>query len=993
MKVKKNKDTHTQHKIGTFNCQGILTSKIKQQMLADDFEKYNMIALAIQETHISGYGAMLLTSSANKSYILYYSGHNKKSENGVGIILPETTKVDFKPINDRICQITTTINNNQKLHIISAYAPTLDKSEKNKDIREKFYTDLDSIIKKHKSRHITIVAGDFNAKTGSAKNKDIYHSTIGKYGKGEINTNGYHLLNFAKTQNFKLTNTFFKHKPSHISTWESPTKFSNYSDKKSNAPRRSKYRNQIDYILTKHHKGLNITNSRSYGGMNTTSDHKLVMITCTIRWPYIKKPKNEPKLNLDGLQDERLRTEYQNEINKLMSQIELSENNQQKWTNIVEVTKKAALNTLGIKPKHRFTTIPDIKELSEKQKHIKLIIDTTKNETKIKSLKTERNRIMTKIHQLLKQHDRNKIEQQLKEIECIKDNPSRMFQAIKQMQRLKPKIPLLINTNEGGLTANESDQSTIIAKHFKNQFYKGKNTNNNHIQPTPMINPFTKEEISNAIYKLKNNKSAGKDGVKAEMLKNSPDIIFEEITKIFNEIAQTGTYPKELVQGTITALQKPGKPKGPVENLRPITLLSMLRKILAICMKKRIIEKLDRHIPPSQAAYRTGRSTTEHVFAIKILAQKAITSKDYPIFLLMLDMSKAFDTVNRDILINELNNTLNRDELNIIKIMLNTELEVRCGNYTSSFFKTDTGVPQGDGLSANQFTYYLAKTLSSIPHNDHEYIEQQPQAPKHITSDHCYSKSTSNLININQEYADDISIISSNPNIIAYNEMTLPTKLSLRNLTINDTKTEKYEIKRNGKEDWKKCKFLGSLLDTEEDIKRRKGLAIAAINTMKEIFYGKLDLKIKVRSFNCYISSIFLYNSELWTITPTIEAAIDAFHRRLIRTSCLNIKWPKIINNENVYNMTKLKPWSASIIKRQLSWFGHLIRLPDDCPAKISLYYAQQTTLKPRGRQKTTWMSMMKKRFDKLNITWDQACILAQDRVEWNKLINPSVTY
>ena len=120
-----------------------------------------------------------------------------------------------------------------------------------------------------------------------------------------------------------------------------------------------------------------------------------------------------------------------------MSQIELSENNQQKWTNIVEVTKKAALNTLGIKPKHRFTTIPDIKELSEKQKHIKLIIDTTKNETKIKSLKTERNRIMTKIHQLLKQHDRNKIEQQLKEIECIKDNPSRMFQAIKQMQRLK----------------------------------------------------------------------------------------------------------------------------------------------------------------------------------------------------------------------------------------------------------------------------------------------------------------------------------------------------------------------------------------------------------------------------------------------------------------------------------------------------------------------------------------------------------------------------
>ena len=91
--------------------------------------------------------------------------------------------------------------------------------------------------------------------------------------------------------------------------------------------------------------------------------------------------------------------------------------------------------------------------------------------------------------------------------------------------------------------------------------------------------------------------------------------------------------------------QKPGKPKGHVQNLRPITLLSMKRIVLAVCMKKRIVDKLDAEIPPSQAAYRAGRSSTEYIFAAKVLMEKAITSANYPIHLLMLDMSKAFDTV------------------------------------------------------------------------------------------------------------------------------------------------------------------------------------------------------------------------------------------------------------------------------------------------------------------------------------------------------------
>ena len=49
----------------------------------------------------------------------------------------------------------------------------------------------------------------------------------------------------------------------------------------------------------------------------------------------------------------------------------------------------------------------------------------------------------------------------------------------------------------------------------------------------------------------------------------------------------------------------------------------------------------------------------------------------------------------------------------------------------------------------------------------------------------------------------------------------VPSLLKGKNLQLNESKMEEYEIKRGGEEKWKKCKYLGSLLDTEEDIQRR----------------------------------------------------------------------------------------------------------------------------------------------------------------------------
>ena len=110
------------------------------------------------------------------------------SENGVGIILPSDINAEFHTICGRICKVRIKVNNNLKVDILSVHAPTLNRSEKNHEIRENFYTKLDSILRNISNRYIVIIAGDFNAKTGSASKNKICEAVIGKYGEHTWNT-------------------------------------------------------------------------------------------------------------------------------------------------------------------------------------------------------------------------------------------------------------------------------------------------------------------------------------------------------------------------------------------------------------------------------------------------------------------------------------------------------------------------------------------------------------------------------------------------------------------------------------------------------------------------------------------------------------------------------------------------------------------------------------------------------------------------------------
>ena len=210
-------------------------------------------------------------------------------------------------------------------------------------------------------------------------------------------------------------------------------------------------------------------------------------------------------------------------------------------------------------------------------------------------------------------------------------------------------------------------------------------------------------------------------------------------------------------------------------------------------------------IPISQAAYQSGRSTIEQVFTLKITAKKAIISEKYDIFLLMLDMSKAFDTINRKKLMEELQEILTESEMHIMDILINDVIiNIKFRNTTVSDILTAIGICQGDCLSALLFILYLGAALRQIPteiqREDHTGTLWS-QLDWLIDRDH-------HQVEIDPKYADDIRFLRSCENKLNQVERVVPNVLKEKGLIVNTSKTEKHKINKESKE-WKKCKYLG----------------------------------------------------------------------------------------------------------------------------------------------------------------------------------------
>ena len=90
--------------------------------------------------------------------------------------------------------------------------------------------------------------------------------------------------------------------------------------------------------------------------------------------------------------------------------------------------------------------------------------------------------------------------------------------------------------------------------------------------------------------------------------------------------------------------------KSVCSNSKGIAILSIAGKVLAKVMLKRLVQSISENITPeSQCGFRRDRGTVNMIFVARQLQEKC-REQHQDLFIAFVDLSKAFDTVNRQLL-------------------------------------------------------------------------------------------------------------------------------------------------------------------------------------------------------------------------------------------------------------------------------------------------------------------------------------------------------
>ena len=161
--------------------------------------------------------------------------------------------------------------------------------------------------------------------------------------------------------------------------------------------------------------------------------------------------------------------------------------------------------------------------------------------------------------------------------------------------------------------------------------------------------PFIKQDIEKIIDSMKSKRSSGFDEVSNYLIKKLKKSISIPIGLLILDSMDKGVFPDKLKVAKVVPLFKSGDPSS-FSNYRPISLLSVFSKIYEKVINNQVYSFFEEHIfSNTQFGFRKGSETTHSImnFLHNICSN---SSKKYHIGV-FLDLKKAFDTVNHDLLL------------------------------------------------------------------------------------------------------------------------------------------------------------------------------------------------------------------------------------------------------------------------------------------------------------------------------------------------------